>query len=83
MNKKAQVFLSIVFFIFYMLAGILILNLVKDDVETARTDLSCSSASTISDGTKLLCLFLDSSVIYLFIVIASGGGGYITERLIR
>ena len=58
------------------------INFVKDEVTTARTDLNCASADDISDGNKLLCLVTDSVVPYWILLVFSIVIGGITSRLV-
>lgn len=57
MNKKGGIFLGVALGIFMFISGVLILPFITDDVTTARVDLNCSNADSITDGTKLTCLF--------------------------
>lgn len=83
MNAKGQTtMLSVWFAIFIFLFGIVFINFLSLDVDTARTALSCSSASTISDGTKLTCLVVDIVLPYWILLILSVAGGLILDRLL-
>jgi len=57
MNKKGSIYLGISLGLFLFITGVLILPFIADDVTTFRTALNCSSSGTISDGTKITCLF--------------------------
>ena len=84
MNKKGQAFswgIAIVVSVFIFLIGMMNVGFIKDEVTRARTGLTCS-ASTISDGTKLICLTIDLVVPYFIIIIFSAAGGLITSRLL-
>jgi len=80
MNKRGQLGLSLITAIFIFIIGIASVNFVMDEVTTARLELTCASASTISDATKLLCLVIDTTVIYWMIVIMSIVGGLVVSR---
>ena len=75
-NKKGQgMILQLVIAFFVWIAGIMALPLVIDVVTGARNGLSCATPTLISDGTKVLCLIVDTGVPYLIwtlIVIAVG-----------
>jgi len=64
MNNEAQTLgIAIITAIFIFIIGMVALTFLLDEVTTATTDLQCSVAN-ISDGTKLLCLAVDSTVPY-------------------
>lgn len=73
--------LAILSFLAVLIIGLMFVNFLLPEVTTFRTDMSCSSADTISDGTKLLCLFGDATVPYVIVLIISLGIGAITSRL--
>ena len=64
MNKKGSVFLGIALGLFLFITGVLILPFLTGDVTTVRTALNCSSAATITDGTKISCLFVGALIPY-------------------
>ena len=74
MNKVgAGLGLAIMVSIFVLLVGFLFLGFLIDEVDNTKTNLSCSSPTTISDGTKLLCLsvsFMTTYWIWLVIALA-------------
>lgn len=83
MNNKGQtLMLSILFAVFIFLVGIVFVNFIIGDVTTFRTAMSCASASTISDGAKLTCLFGDAVVPYWIMLIISLAAGNIFARLL-
>lgn len=79
-NKKGQLGLGIIAAITIFIIGIVSVNFLMTEVTNARTNLSCASAATISDGTKLLCLVVDVTVIYWMIVVLSIVGGLVISR---
>lgn len=82
MNKKGQSLgLAILSALAFFIIAMTTINFVMDDVSTARNSLSCADASSISDGTKVLCLIMDTAVIYWIIIIFSVVIGMITARL--
>jgi len=81
MNKKGAIFLGCIVALMIFLAGTLFIEHFKSDITTARTDLSCSNPTTISDGTKVLCLMMDGLVPYYILVFLSLVGGFVMEAL--
>lgn len=83
MNRKGQtIMLAILSGVFIFLAGIIFINFLFDDVDVARSMLACSDASSISDGIKLTCLFIDAVIPYWIVLIVSASGGMIFARLV-
>lgn len=80
MNNKGQLGLGIIAAIMIFIIGMTSINFVADEVTNTRANLSCASASTISDGTKILCLVVDITVIYWIIIILSIVGGLVISR---
>lgn len=82
MNKKGQsLAIGIMSMIFVIIVGMIILNFFLDEVTDTRTNLNCANPSSISDGTKLLCLAVGSTVPYWIVLVFSVGVGFITARL--
>lgn len=74
MNKKGSLFFGVTIGLFLYITGVLIMPFLVDDVTSFRTAMSCSD-TTISDGSKLSCLFGDALIpyyIWFFISIAVG-----------
>lgn len=81
MNRRGGTMMSILFAVFMFLFGMLFINFFMDDVTTAKTALQCSS-STISDGGKLMCLMIGSTIPYWIWMIVALCGGIILDRLL-
>lgn len=82
MNKKGQsIGLAIMGLIFFIIVGLASINFFFDEVDTARTELNCADASSISDGSKLTCLIVDLSIPYWIWIIISVGVGFVLVRL--
>ena len=64
MNKKGSVYLGLAIGIFIWITGILILPFITDDVTTVRVLLNCATASEITSGNKISCLFIGGLVPY-------------------
>lgn len=64
------------------MAGMLIVNFLKDDVTSAEsvTGLNCDDMNN-SDGTKVTCVLIDGVIPYFFIIVFSVIGGIIAARL--
>jgi H+/gluconate symporter-like permease len=83
MNKKGQtsIMLAVFVAILIFIAGMVLLNFLKQEVTNARTNLSCSSSSN-SDGVDMTCLLFDSVVPYFIIIVLAVAGGVITEQVL-
>lgn len=82
MNKKGQSMgLGILSFLAVLIIGLTFINFLMPEVTTFRTSMSCASADTISDGTKLLCLFGDAVIPYVIVLIFSLAIGAITSQM--
>jgi len=79
MNKRGNIFLGVVVFLFIFVFGVLFMPFITDDITTTRTSLNCSNSS-ISDGTKLQCLGIDIVIPYFIWFFVSVGAGYLGGR---
>ncbi len=61
--------------------GIMAINFLMPEVSTARIELSCDSPATISDGTKFLCLIIDTQIPYFIWLVFSISMGAILSRM--
>ena len=81
-RKKGQTMgIAILSSIVIFIIGILTINFLLTSVTTARIGLSCSNVNSISDGTKLLCLIIDTNVIYFIWLVFSISLGAILMRM--
>jgi Na+/H+-dicarboxylate symporter len=81
MNKSGQTLgLSIISAVVVFIVGLTMLNFLMPEITDARVALNCADASAISDGTKLLCLSIDSVVPYWILLIFSITVGAIVGR---
>lgn len=80
MNKKGSLFIGFLFAFFFFLIGIVMLPFMKDGLTDARNDIGCTNSS-ISDGAKVTCLFVDVGVPYFIIAILVFVGGMIGNEL--
>ena len=83
MNKKgATLGLAIITALGVFIIGFMFLNFLTPEVSNFRIDLNCADASSISDGTKLLCLVGDAGIPVFILAVLSLGIGAITKRFI-
>ena len=61
--------------------GIMAINFLMPEVSTARINLSCDDAANISDGTKFLCLIIDTHIPYFIWLVFSISLGAILARM--
>ena len=80
MNKKGNVFASVMIVIILFMIGMIVVNFYKPLVDTARTDLTCSAPAT--DGTKVMCLLVDFVIPYFIVLVFSIAGGIIADRIL-
>jgi hypothetical protein len=81
MNKRGQsTWLAITIAIMIFIAGMLMVNFIKQPIDSARTDMSCSAPA--SDGAKITCLLIDFTMSYWFVGIISMVIGLIAARFI-
>lgn len=71
MNKKGSAFFAVVLGLIVFMIGVLFIEHLGTDIVSARIDLSCSSAGSISDGNKFTCLLVDTVVPYFILVLLS------------
>ena len=82
MNKRGQSLgIGIMSAIFVFIIGIMFINFIMPEVSTARVELNCADATAISDGVKLTCLAIGSTIPYWIILIFSLAIGFITARM--
>ena len=80
-SKKGNLGIAIVTSIFIFIVGFAILNLLMPEVTQFRTNMNCADASAISDGTKVLCLIVGTTIPYWILLILSLSIGGIVSRL--
>lgn len=82
MNKKGTIFLTILITIVYFMVGMMVYQLLKPDITTARdaTHLNCSSPADWGD--MFTCLELDGVIPIMIILIFSIAGGIITDDIL-
>lgn len=81
MNKKGALFMAFVIAGMIFMAGMLLIPFFQDGVTDFRTNLQCSTNSSISDGAKLTCLAGDAVLPYFIWAIISLAGGIIFNEL--
>jgi len=81
-GKSAQTMgLAVLSFLAVLVIGLTFVNFLMPEISTFRANMNCADESSISDGTKLLCLFGDATIPYVIVLIVSLGIGAITARL--
>ena len=81
MNKRGQNWgLTIISAIMIFMMGMVVINLIKPEITNARSGLDCTNSS-ISDGNKLTCLGVDSTLPYFIMTIISLAGGALMARV--
>jgi len=81
-SKKGNVFSTIMIALLIFLVGMLVANFFKPEIDTARIGLNCDDTANITDGTKLMCLSVDITLVYFIILVLSIVGGIITDKLL-
>lgn len=76
MNKKGSIFIGVAIGLFIYVVGILFIPFIMDDIDTSRTSLDCGNTS-ITDGTKTVCLMQDLTIPYFIWFIVSFAIGII------
>jgi len=81
-GKKGQTMgIAILSAIVIFIIGMMCINFVLTEVTTARTELSCTDVDNISDGTKMLCLIVDTNVPYFIWLVFSISLGAVIARM--
>jgi len=81
-SKRGQTLgITIVALIFVFIIGMMTINFLFDEVSTFRVNLNCADAAAITDGTKLLCLVVDTSIPYWIFLIFSITIGAVVARM--
>ena len=80
-NRGQTMGITILSCVVIFIIGIMCINLLMPEVSDARINLSCDSPSTISDGTKFLCLIVDVQVPYFIWLVFSISMGAILVRM--
>lgn len=84
MNKKGQLGISIIVAIMIFMTGIILINILKPEITTARSSnaLDCSNSS-ITDSTKLTCLVFDLGIPYFIVIVLSATGGMVVSKFTK
>lgn len=82
-NRGEMMWFSLITAFVIFAAGVLVINLIKDDVDTTRSGLDCTqSTMNLTSGEKLTCLGVDLVVPYVIVLILSIVGGVIIDRFL-
>lgn len=82
MNNKGNIYSVILMALILFMVGMIVANFLKSPIDDARTNLDCSNAAGITDGTKFMCLTIDMTMIYFIILIVSIAGGSILDKVL-
>ena len=83
MNKKGSTLgVAILSFLGVLIVGFMFINFLLPEVTNFRINMSCSEATLISDGTKVLCLVGDLVIPLFLVAIVTLAIGLITKRFI-
>ena len=81
-NKRGQTLgITIVALIFVFIIGLMTINFLFDEISNFRSNLNCASPADITDGTKLLCLAVDTTIPYWIYLIFAITIGAIAARM--
>lgn len=79
-NRGQTMGIAILSAMVVFIIGIMAINFILPEVTETRINLSCSDVDNISDGTKFLCLIVDTTVPYFIWLIFSIALGAILVR---
>ena len=80
-GKKGNLGIALITSIVIFIIGFATLNLLMPEVTNFRTNMNCASPADISDGTKVLCLVVDTTIPYWIMLILSLSIGGVVARL--
>lgn len=81
-NKKANMYSVILLTFILFMVGMTVANFLKSPIDDARSSLNCNSAGSITDGTKLMCLNIDITMVYFIVLVCSIAGGVILDKFV-
>ena len=81
MNKIAIGYLGILFFFIYFLAGMIVYQYIKDDIDLTRTAITCDNPTTNSD--RINCLAIDAIIPATILVIVWVALSYFSGGIIK
>ena len=82
MNKKANIMGVVIMAFLLFSVGFIVANFLKSPIDDARVSLDCSNSASISDGSKLMCLGVDMTMIYFIMLVLSIAGGVILDKVL-
>jgi len=83
LNKKSNwVLIGIMSFIVVLIAIVQFIPVVKDQIVTTRSDLDCANES-ITTGTKMTCIAVDTTLFYFVGVAIVAGAGYLWGKRVK
>lgn len=95
MNKKGNLYLTFIVMLVIFMIGVKFIPFMEDGVDNFRTTYQCSGTTvtywnttsqsnytvTVSDGSKLACLIVDTAIPYFIVVLLSLCGGALANEL--
>ena len=82
LSKRGQTLgITLVALIFVFIIGMMTINFLFDEVSNFRVNLNCAAPAAISDGTKLLCLAVDTTIPYWIFLMFAITIGAIAARM--
>jgi hypothetical protein len=81
-NKKGNIYGVVLMAILLFMVGMLVANFLKTPIDNTRIDLDCSNTAGITDGTKIMCLVTDFTMIYWITLVLSIAGGAILDKFV-
>jgi len=83
MNRKAQgtMPLAILSALAVFICGFVLINFLMPEVTNFRTDMGCADATTLHDGSKILCLVGSAVIPYAILSVVSLAIGLVISRM--
>ena len=81
-NKKGNLMFAFISGAMIFICGLVLMNFILPEVDTARILLNCSNSTVLSSGNKITCIGIDGTVPYLILIIFSVTGGIILDKII-
>ena len=79
-NKRANIYAAVMVAIVVFMIGMITVNFLKPEITSARNSITCTAPAT--DGSKMLCLVLDTAVPYFIVLVLSIAMGVITDKVL-
>ena len=80
-GKKGNVYMVVMTALIIFMVGMTMINFIKPEVTPAYSSISCGSTPA-TDGTKVLCLVVDTALPYFILLVLSLVGGLVVDRFL-